>query len=105
MRGHNVMTLPTWNELQLQISEFENSTTNIINEHIHDIERYDPIVHRAIKTSINTILPFPTPAILHLGPCRRPLLSQVQTPKFIGFRTSKTGIIVGTLRQHRVGGS
>ena len=51
--------LPAWTELNEKISEFEKKADDTINQKVQSIESQHPLVHRIIKTTINSVLPFP----------------------------------------------
>ena len=51
--------LPTWTELNEKISEFEKKADQAINQKIQSIQLQHPLLHRTIKATINSVLPFP----------------------------------------------
>ena len=50
---------PKWTELNEKISEFEKKADNAINQKVQGIQSQHPLVHRFIKATINSVLPFP----------------------------------------------
>jgi hypothetical protein len=51
--------LLTWTELKAKISEFEKKADDAISQKVQGIQSEHPLVHRVIKTTINSVLPFP----------------------------------------------
>ena len=51
--------LPTWTELNEKISEFEKKADNAISQKVQSIQSQHPLLHRTIKATIGSVLPFP----------------------------------------------